>query len=96
MSFLSDIEIAQQTKLLHIKEIADRLAINEDDLELDGKYKAKLPLHLIDEAKLGVPLEEIGFNPVLGFNQDGVRAVARSAVANDNFTGLGNAAAGGF
>ncbi|HRW28847.1 MAG TPA: hypothetical protein P5227_02575 [Emcibacteraceae bacterium] len=52
--------------------------------------------HLIDEAKLGVPLEEIGFNPVLGFNQDGVRAVARSAVANDNFTGLGNAAAGGF
>ena len=52
MSFLSDIEIAQQTKLLHIKEIADRLAINEDDLELYGKYKAKLPLHLIDEGKI--------------------------------------------
>ncbi|MEZ5758353.1 MAG: hypothetical protein R3D86_09045 [Emcibacteraceae bacterium] len=51
--------------------------------------------HLIDEASLGVPLEEIGFNPVLGFNQDGVRAAARSAVANDNFTGFGNAA-GGF
>lgn len=52
MSFLSDIEIAQQTKLLHIKEIADKLTINEDDLELYGKYKAKLPLHLIDEEKI--------------------------------------------
>ena len=52
MSFLSDIEIAQQTKLLHIKEIADKLTINEDDLELYGKYKAKLPLHLIDEGKI--------------------------------------------
>lgn len=51
--------------------------------------------HLIDEASLGVPLDEIGFNPVLGFNQDGVRAAATAAAANDNFTGFGNAL-GGF
>lgn len=52
--------------------------------------------HLIDEAKLGVPLDEIGFNPVLGFNQDGVRAAARAAAANDNFIGFSNAVLGGF
>ncbi len=52
--------------------------------------------HLIDSASLGVPLDQIGFNPVLGFNQDGVRAAARAAAANDNFTGITNAALGGF
>ncbi len=52
MKPLSDIEIAQQTELTHIKEIANKLNINEDDLELYGKYKAKLPLHLIDEQKI--------------------------------------------
>lgn len=52
--------------------------------------------HLIDEARLGVPLEEIGFNPVLGFNQDGVRAAAARAAANDNLTGFMNASASGF
>lgn len=38
----ADIEIAQQAKLLPIKEVAASLAIQEDDLELYGKYKAKL------------------------------------------------------
>lgn len=38
----TDIEIAQQAKLLPIKEVAASLAIQEDDLELYGKYKAKL------------------------------------------------------
>jgi formate--tetrahydrofolate ligase len=50
--FPSDIEIAQQAKLRHIKDIAARLNIDEDELELYGKYKAKLPLHLIDENKI--------------------------------------------
>ncbi|MFM1932498.1 MAG: hypothetical protein RL226_1801 [Bacteroidota bacterium] len=36
----------------HIREIAAKLNIQEDDLEMYGKYKAKLPLHLIDEAKV--------------------------------------------
>ena len=52
MKYKTDIEIAQNTELIHIKEIAKKLKINEDDLELYGKYKAKLPLNLIDEAKI--------------------------------------------
>lgn len=39
---LTDIEIAQQAKLLPITEIAKNLGIEEDELELYGKYKAKL------------------------------------------------------
>lgn len=52
MTYLSDIEIAQSKKLLHIKDIAKKLDINEDDLEMYGKYKAKLPLSLIDHKKV--------------------------------------------
>ena len=48
----SDIEIAQATKLKPIKEIAAILGISEDDIELYGKYKAKIPLTLIDEEKI--------------------------------------------
>ena len=39
---LSDIEIAQQAKLLPIKEVAAQIGITEDELEFYGKYKAKL------------------------------------------------------
>ncbi len=52
MEHLTDIEIAQKTKLIHIKEIASKLKIEEDDLELYGKFKAKLPLDLIDDEKV--------------------------------------------
>ena len=52
MEYLSDIEIAQKTELSPIREIAAKLGIPEDDLELYGKYKAKLPLDLIDEQKV--------------------------------------------
>lgn len=38
----TDIQIAQEAKLLPIKEIAASMGIDEDDLELYGKYKAKL------------------------------------------------------
>ena len=48
----SDIEIAQSSKIEPIVNIAKKLNIQEDDLELYGKYKAKLPLKLIDEEKL--------------------------------------------
>jgi len=48
----SDIEIAQAVEMTHINTIASKLSINEDDLELYGKYKAKLPLTLIDESKI--------------------------------------------
>ncbi|MBE7686697.1 formate--tetrahydrofolate ligase [Tenacibaculum finnmarkense genomovar ulcerans] len=52
MAHLSDIEIAQAKELQHIKHIATKLNVKEDDLEMYGKYKAKLPLNLIDEAKI--------------------------------------------
>ena len=52
MAHLSDIEIAQAKDLQHIKYIANKLKVLEDDLEMYGKYKAKLPLHLIDEDKI--------------------------------------------
>ena len=52
MKPLSDIEIAQKTELTHIKNIAEKLNISEDDLELYGKHKAKLPLNLIDDEKI--------------------------------------------
>ena len=48
----SDLEIAQSNEKEHIKFIADQLNIPEDDLEMYGKYKAKLPLDLIDEKKI--------------------------------------------
>lgn len=48
---LSDIEIAQAAQIKHIKEVAAQLQISNDDLEYYGKYKAKLPLHLIDSDK---------------------------------------------
>jgi len=50
--FLSDIEIAQANKMEHIRDIASKLNIVEDDLEMYGKYKAKLPIRLIDEDKV--------------------------------------------
>lgn len=52
MAHLTDIEIAQAKDLQHIKHIANKLNVQEDDLEMYGKYKAKLPLHLIDEDKV--------------------------------------------
>ena len=48
----TDIEIAQQCEMRHIETIADKLHLNSDHLELYGKYKAKLPLQIIDEEKI--------------------------------------------
>ena len=47
----TDIEIAQNAVIRPIADVAARLGLKEDDLELYGKYKAKLPLSLIDEKK---------------------------------------------
>ena len=52
MGHLSDIEIAQAKELKHIKHIAKKLHVVEDDLEMYGKYKAKLPLSLINNKKV--------------------------------------------
>ena len=48
----SDIEIARQVKLRPITEIADILGVGSDQLEMYGNNKAKLPLTLIDKAKV--------------------------------------------
>ena len=47
--FKSDLEIAQNVQMTHIKAIAAKLNIGEDDIEMYGKHKAKLPLSLINE-----------------------------------------------
>jgi len=47
MGFKSDIEIAQEAVALDIRKIAEKMGLNEDDLELYGKYKAKLDYNLL-------------------------------------------------
>ena len=49
---MTDLEIAQKAQMLPIREVAKKLNISEDDLDPYGKYKAKLPLHLIDAEKM--------------------------------------------
>ena len=47
----TDIEIAQEAKMEHIAKVAEKLGISEDDLELYGKYKAKLSDELMERVK---------------------------------------------
>ena len=47
----SDIQIAQEAKMLPIKEVATSLGVTEDDLELYGKYKAKISDELMERVK---------------------------------------------
>ena len=47
MAYLSDIEIAQAATPLDIREIAAKLGLTEDDIELYGKYKAKVDYNLM-------------------------------------------------
>ena len=53
MSYKSDIEIAQESKLKDIREIASKLNLTEDDIELYGKYKAKVDYNLLKNKKNG-------------------------------------------
>ena len=47
----TDIEIAQEAKLEHIRDVAATIGIQEDDLEFYGKYKAKLSDDLWEKIK---------------------------------------------
>lgn len=47
----SDIEIAQEAELVHIKKVAEKLGISEDELEFYGKYKAKISDELWESVK---------------------------------------------
>jgi formate--tetrahydrofolate ligase len=48
----SDIQIAREANIRPITEIAEKLGLQAEDLELYGKYKAKIPLKFIDEKKI--------------------------------------------
>lgn len=48
---LTDVETAQSAKMKPIKEIAEKVGLDEDDLELYGKYKAKISLEAISQLK---------------------------------------------
>ncbi len=50
---MTDLEIAHKAKMEPIVEIAEKLGLDPDDLELYGKYKAKLPSKYIDRGKFG-------------------------------------------
>ena len=47
MGFKSDIEIAQEAKPLDIREVAKKLGLSDDEVELYGKYKAKVDYNLL-------------------------------------------------
>ena len=47
----TDIQIAQEAELLPIREVAEKLDITEDDLELYGKYKAKISNEIYEKNK---------------------------------------------
>ncbi len=47
----TDIQIAQEAKMLPITEVAEKVGIMADDLELYGKYKAKLSYELMEKVK---------------------------------------------
>ena len=51
MAVKSDIEIAQEAKMLHIRDVAGSIGIQEDDLEFYGKYKAKLTEEYLKKAE---------------------------------------------
>lgn len=47
----SDIQIAQEAKMEPIVKIAEKLNLNEDDIELYGKFKCKISLDVLDKNK---------------------------------------------
>lgn len=49
---LTDIEIAQAAKIQHINHIAEKLHLDKEQLEPYGKYKAKLPLSLLNQENI--------------------------------------------
>lgn len=110
--FPSDIEIAQKSKISSIKGIAQKLHINEDDLELYGKYKAKLPLHLQQQEPKGKLILVSAMSPTKygegkttmtigltdGLNSIGQKAIAvlREPSLGPVFGLKGGAAGGGY
>ena len=53
---LTDVEIAQSAEMKPIVEIAQKVGLDEDDLELYGKYKAKISLEAIKKRRWKIDL----------------------------------------
>jgi len=110
--FPSDIEIAQNATMSHIKEIANKINISNDDLEYYGKYKAKLPLHLqhqnpkgklilvsaMSPTKYGEGKTTMSIGLTDGLNYIGKKAIAvlREPSLGPVFGMKGGAAGGGY
>lgn len=89
---MTDIEIAQSVAIRPIKEIAAKLNIQEDDLEFYGKYKAKLPLSLLNQEKINknhlilvtaitpTPAGEGKTTVTIGLNE-GLNKIGKSSIA---------------
>ena len=46
---MEDVDIARNTKLKTISEIASKINLQEDDIECYGKYKAKIPFSVFND-----------------------------------------------
>lgn len=60
---LTDLEIAQQTEMYNIKDIAAKLDLSEDDIELYGKYKAKIAFESLNKCHNGKVILVTAINP---------------------------------
>ncbi len=63
MTMQTDLEIAQKAKILPIEQIACKLGLRSDDLELYGKFKAKIHLDAVKENKAGKLILVTAINP---------------------------------
>ena len=89
---MGDIEIAREAKLKNIMDITDKLNIPKDDVELIGKYKAKISLNYLDkikDRKTGKLILVTAINPTpLGEGKtttsiglaDGLNAIGKNAI----------------
>ena len=87
----TDIEIARETPLKKIKEVATEIGILREEVQNYGRYIAKVPIHLIDEQKIkkhklilvtaitpnkaGVGKTTVSIGLALGLNRIGKKAI---------------------
>jgi formate--tetrahydrofolate ligase len=88
---MTDLDIAKTVKLKHVNEIANDLSIDPEQIEHFGKYKAKLPINLIDDKKCSksklilvsaispTPAGEGKTTMSIGLN-DGLRQLGKSSI----------------
>ncbi len=108
----TDIEIAQKAKMEHILKIGEKIGLDEEILELYGKYKAKIDIHKIKSNKNGKLILVTAINPTpagegkttvniglgMGLNKIGKSAISalREPSLGPIFGIKGGAAGGGY